>query len=126
MWLSTKNLPLCLGTKKLAPIYSGPYRIVRLISAVAYQLDLPSDWHIHDVFHVSQLKPSYGDTPRAAELLVDGILEYEVEKILAHRVVKNRSQYLVKWLGYEDYNNTWLDELELSNAQEAIQDFLSS
>ena len=91
VWLSTKNLPLRIGTKKLAPIYSGPYRIVSVISAVAYKLDLPSDWHIHNVFHVSQLKPSYGNTPRAEQLLVDGILEYKVEKILDHRVVKNRS-----------------------------------
>ncbi len=48
--------------------------------------------------------------------MVDGILEFEVEKILGHRVVRERNQYLVKWKGYEDYNNTWLDELELGNA----------
>ncbi len=48
--------------------------------------------------------------------MVDGILEFEVEKILGHRVVRARNQYLVKWKGYEDYNNTWLDELELGNA----------
>ena len=58
--------------------------------------------------------------------MVDGILEFEVEKILGHRVVRDRNQYLVKWKGYEDYNNTWLDELELGNAYEALQDFLSS
>ena len=60
-----------------------------VISAVAYKLDLPSDWNIHNVFHVSQLKPCYGDTPREQELLVDGILEFEIEKILGHRVVKD-------------------------------------
>ena len=64
VWLSTKNLPLRLGTKKLAPIYSGPYRVTGVVSAVAYKLELPSDWNIHNVFHVSQLKPSYGNTPR--------------------------------------------------------------
>ena len=78
------------------------------------------------MFHVSQLKPCFGDTPRESELLVDGILEFEVEKILGHRVVKERNQYLVKWKGYEDYNNTWLDELELGNAYGALQYFLSS
>ena len=91
VWLSTKNLPLRIGTKKLAPIYSGPYRIISVVSAVAYKLELPPDWHIHNVFHVSQLKPSYGNTPREEQLLVDGILEYEVEKILGHRVVKDRN-----------------------------------
>jgi hypothetical protein len=52
--------------------------------------------------------------------LVDGILEFEVEKILDHRVVRDRDQYLVKWNAYEDYNNTWLDKLELGNAPEAL------
>jgi hypothetical protein len=64
VWLSTRNLPLRIGTKKLAPIYSGPYRVTSVVSAVAYKLALPSDWNIHNVFHVSQLKPCYGDTPR--------------------------------------------------------------
>jgi ''chromo'' (CHRromatin Organisation MOdifier) domain. len=43
-------------------------------------------------------------------------LEYEIEKILDKRVVRDRYQYLVKWKGYEDYNNTWLDESALRNA----------
>jgi hypothetical protein len=126
VWLSTRNLPLRLGTKKLAPIYAGPYRVTGVVNPVAYKLELPSDWHIHNVFHVSQLRPCYGDTPREQELLVDGVLEFEVEKILGHRVVRDRDQYLVKWKGYEDYNNTWLDELALGNAQDALQDFLRS
>ena len=57
---------------------------------------------------------------------MDGILEFEVEKILDIRLVRDRTQYLVKWKDYEDYNNTWMDVSELQNAQETFQDFLSS
>ena len=78
VWLSTKNLPLRIGTYKLAAIWAGPYFVKNIVGDVAYRLELPSDWQIHDVFHVSQLKPVIGDVHRESELLVDGNLEYEI------------------------------------------------
>ena len=113
VWLSTKNLPLRLGTRKLASIWAGPYLVTHIVGNVAYRLELPSDWQIHDVFHVSQLKPVIGDVQRETELLVDGNLEYEIESILDMRTVRNSRQFLVKWKGYEEYNNTWVPEDEL-------------
>ena len=41
---------------KLQRRWIGPYRVARVISPVAYGLDLPSTWQIHPIFHVLNLK----------------------------------------------------------------------
>ena len=60
-WLSTKNLPLRAGTRKLAALFAGPFKVIRVVSPVAFKLALPSEWRIHNVFHVSQLKAVHGN-----------------------------------------------------------------
>ena len=46
---------------KFAAKYYGPFRIKNKIGRVAYQLELPSNAQIHDIFHVSLLKKAYGN-----------------------------------------------------------------
>lgn len=46
--------------EKLNPKYFGPYKIIKRIEAVAYELELPDDTSIHPVFHVSKLKKALG------------------------------------------------------------------
>jgi hypothetical protein len=41
---------------KLAPRFCGPFKILAQIGPIAYQLALPSNLRIHNVFHVSLLK----------------------------------------------------------------------
>ena len=57
VWLEGKNLPIAMGSSKLRPKRYGPFKISRVISPVAYQLELPSQWKIHPVFHASLLLP---------------------------------------------------------------------
>ena len=107
VWLEGKNLKFPHQATKLNPKCYGPFRVIKEISPVAYQLQLPPSWSIHPVFHVSLLSP-YSETPshgpnfsRPPLDLINDEEEYEVKQIKAHRN-SGRSkclQYLIKWKG---------------------------
>ena len=48
------------GAEKLKPCFYGPYKIIRKVGEVAYELELPHESKIHNVFHVSNLKKTLG------------------------------------------------------------------
>jgi hypothetical protein len=115
VWLEGKNLPLSHGTIKLSPKQYGPFTITKLVSPIASQLSLPASWNIHLVFHNSLLTPfietsAHGPNfTRSPPDLIEGEAEYEVEAIRNHCYFgKNKSlQYLLKWKGYPEADNTW-------------------
>ena len=61
VWLEGKNLSLPYQTLQLAPKHHRPFQITKVVSPVAYQLELPPSWMIHSVFHTSLLT-SYQET----------------------------------------------------------------
>jgi len=62
VWLEGKNLCLPYQATKLAPKRYGPFKIIKEISPVAYQLALPLTWKIHSTFHASLLSPYHKTT----------------------------------------------------------------
>ena len=52
--------------EKMDPKYFSPFKILRRIREVAYELQLPNIAKVHPVFHVSQLKAVVGDHSVAA------------------------------------------------------------
>ena len=57
MKFKAKISSLSLGKcTKLAPRYCRPFQILAKIGPMAYQLDLPANIHVYNVFHVSLLK----------------------------------------------------------------------
>src|SRR5216684_8542178 len=115
VWLEGTHLHLPYQATKLAPKRYGPFEITKEISPVAYQLRLPAAWNIHNVFHASLLSPYHEmDThgpnySRPPPDLIEGEEEYEVKKIINHRHTRRARtlQYLVKWVGYPEADNTW-------------------
>src|SRR5229473_1922943 len=113
VWLDAKNLALPYGTIKLVPRRHGPFEVEKVMSPVVYQLRLPPQWNIHPVFHASLLTP-YIETKehgknftRPPPDMIEGEAEYEVEAIQAHHYQRRKLQYLIKWKGYPESNNTW-------------------
>jgi hypothetical protein len=52
---------------------------------------------------------------------------YEIEEILQERPTRNKKsiQYLIKWKGYPDSENSWLPARELMHAKDALRKFKS-
>lgn len=125
--LNAKNIKLkSPGPRKLLPRYIGPFEIVAKIGEVAYRLKLPVNYKIHNVFHVSLLRNYKVDgtvQPPPPPELVDGDLEYEVEEIISHRVVRKRYEYLVKFIGYAHEHNLWLPERNMENCRAILQEY---
>jgi hypothetical protein len=90
VWLEGKHLNLPYQMLKLAPKHHGPFLITKVVSPVAYRLELPPAWTIHDVFHAGLLTPyretpEYGfNFPRPPPDIVDREKEFEVEAISGH------------------------------------------
>jgi hypothetical protein len=133
VWLEGKNLRINQPTAKLAPRRHGPFKIIQVMSAVNYRLELPTQWSIHPVFHIDLLTP-YRETTmhgpnftRPTPELIDGEEEYSVEKILDSRHFgrRRRLQYLVKWEGYPDADNMWVDKDDVF-ADDKVQEFKNS
>ena len=92
-------------------------------------------WRLHPVFHASLLKlaigysgdsiPDSGFCPP-----VDGMDEFEVERVLDHRRVRRGrvwvDEYLVKWVEYGVFEATWEPSAHLANAPTALADFLAT
>ncbi|KAL0406140.1 UNVERIFIED_CONTAM: Transposon Tf2-11 polyprotein [Sesamum latifolium] len=91
---------------RLMQKYVGPLPIMKSIGTVAYRIELPSWWKIHNVFHVSQLKKYLADRedarnqPSRPQLELTKMKEKVAEAILNQRVTRNakreHTEYLVK------------------------------
>jgi hypothetical protein len=55
--------------------------------------------------------------------MIEGEPEYEVETIISHRKRGKGYQYLVKWEGYAESENTWEPEASLGNAQQVLKTY---
>jgi len=91
VWLEATNLTTMHPTSKLLPKQYGPFTITDVISQVVYQLELPPQWKIHNVFHASLLSPYHETTTHGPNYhepppdVINGEKEWEVKEIVGSR-----------------------------------------
>lgn len=133
VYLEGLNLTIARPMTKLSDKRYGPFRITKKVGASAYKLALPQRWkRVHNVFNEHLLTPfqapSYpSQKARQPEDPPDiedpDKAEYEVEAIIGARVRRGNLQFLVKWKGYAEEDDSWEPAGELLAAEDAIRDF---
>ncbi|GBG83578.1 hypothetical protein CBR_g37296 [Chara braunii] len=121
--------------------FFGPCRILQAVgsdttsSPVSFRVKL-SDYlrqaRVHDVYHVSLLRPYRRPSGRFAErpyerpppIMVDSHEEFLVSNIIGHRVNDDNPhhvEYLVRWKGYPDEEATWEPLEHLQHARMLVR-----
>ncbi|KAI2667057.1 Transposon Tf2-9 polyprotein [Labeo rohita] len=118
VWLSTRDIRLCLPSKKLSPRFVGPFTILEQVNPVTYKLQLPPQYRIHPTFHVSLLKPchepllpstepGHEEEPPPPMVLEEGSI-YSVKEILMSWRRGGHLEYLVDWESFGPEERSWV------------------
>lgn len=129
-WLDLTDYTTSQPQKKLSHKRAGPFKVIEIVSPHAIKLQLPQRYNlIHPVFNIIKLRkymppaiPNQAVSPDPP-IDVEGVLEYEVERVLDSRMYRGRKEYLVKWKGYTDENNSWEPEQNLNNSPALVEEF---
>ena len=114
--------------------FCGPFVVSERIGQQAYCIELLIDWSLHDVFHVSLLKPwptaRYQEIPEELNVqLEENEPRYEVERILRWRTRKtsrnkSKKEYLVLWSGYPMEEASWIPAENFDDQDRLQEDLL--
>ncbi len=116
--------------RALHPRYEGPFTIIEKLSPVTFKLKLPPKYRAyHPVFHASKLA-TYNESmivgqkkPAPGPVIVDEEEEFEVEKIVQHRIVRGKTEYYVQWKGWGRDHDSWETEANVKHAKQKIQQY---
>ena len=133
VWLNRRNIRTKRPSCKLDWKMIGPFKVIERFGRNAYKLDLPSNYHIHNVFHVNLLErdPTNGNPPLDMEVDKEG-REYIAEAVRDNRVFKEGEMdknsptglyYLVHWKDLPESENTWKPASQIRHLKKVVRKF---
>jgi hypothetical protein len=135
VWMHHRKRKKGLSTK-LMKHWQGPYRITQIISPTNVEIKGTTGGKGSKIVHISKLKKFYlregsgikdqKENREISQKEKESQLEYEVERIIKRRKTEKGNEYLVKWKGYDDNQNTWEPEENLTHCQEKVDEFLKN
>jgi len=124
VWLESKNIHSNQPSKKLDNKRYRLFRISKDIGSGAFELELPEEWMIYNVFYEDLLTrcvelkfKGQHKKPVPPLMIINEEEEYKVEEVRKYRKQRKRTQYLVYWKGYGDEHNQWIAESGLPHAR---------
>jgi len=129
--LSTKDLKWQMKGRRLEKLiesFVGPSKVKGIVSSNTIELELPKSIKIYPVVNVSRVwlyKPQVEGQKKIPPklLIIEGQEEFEVEKILNKRTIREKEKFLVRWKGYIVEEDTWENRENLENTKELVEEF---
>ena len=103
VWLDMRQFDTSRPSRKLDYPTAGPFEILEKVNH-SYRLKLPSSMKVHNVFSPDKLRLAAEDplpgqiSPEPPPINITGDNEYEVEEILAAKLLRKNLYYRVSWL----------------------------
>lgn len=131
-----------LENSNLSNQRAGPFKVLRKIGNLAYELEFPAIWKIHPVISIAILEPApresdlyqrpreFGQEPVFDNAEPEVKDRYEIEGLVDRRVRRpvgrgskgkdDVVEYLVKWKNWGKAHNVWYDVKDLGNAKDLM------
>ena len=116
-----RNLTIKDGTRKLSDKFIGPFEVTAAIGSYAYRVKLPQRMRMHNVIHVSLLKPYKGERTegwRLQDAPETAVEQYQAQAILDSKKQRGGVVYRIRWVGYEEEEDTWESWESLQGAKD--------
>ena len=127
VYLSTKNLASDRPSRKLSDLWEGPFEVTEQVGH-SYRLKLPAGSHIHNVFAPDVLSKDPADplpgqeNPKPVSIPIDGVEEWEVQEILASKLIRGKLMYRTSWVGH-DPDPTWYPAANFEGAPHKLRTY---
>lgn len=127
IYLCVKNICFIKSFKKLNCKYYKSYQINNIIDKQIYRLKFSFNINrIHNVFHVFLLKFCFKDFEKHFHsffIEINDKKQWKIKKILNSQKLRNKFQYYIRWLKYENIKNIknqWMNVDNIHNVKQFI------